>query len=148
MLAQCFFKKKIIIHRTSYHGMLASRVNLLPTYQVFSKPTEPVMLIHLIKWYLQLCRNLRLFISLLCMDTQLSINNSLVSKIKSEALPFGLFEAFLEAAPQLIFQLSLVLRTGYICKYQPLVSSVPSIASVALHHPTSQCHNYYIFMPC
>ena len=77
--------------------MLASRVNLLPTYQVFSKPTEPVMLIHLIKWYLQLCRNLRLFISLLCMDTQLSINNSLVSKIKSEALPFGLFEAFLEA---------------------------------------------------
>jgi hypothetical protein len=50
------------------------------------------------------------------MDTQLSINNALVSRIKSEALPLGLFEAFLEAAPQLIFQLSLVLRRGFISK--------------------------------
>jgi len=50
------------------------------------------------------------------MESQHSINSSLVSKIKSEALPSSLFEAFLEAAPQLIFQLSLVLRTGYISK--------------------------------
>ena len=50
------------------------------------------------------------------MDTQHSINSSLVARIKSETLPSGLYEAFLEAAPQLIFQLSLVLRTGYISR--------------------------------
>jgi hypothetical protein len=50
------------------------------------------------------------------MDTQLSINNDLVSRIEFEALSLGLYEAFLEAAPQFIFQLSIVLRVGYISK--------------------------------
>jgi hypothetical protein len=62
------------------------------------------------------CRNLQLFSSLVCMDTQLSINHDLVSSIKTEALSLGLYEAFLEAAPQFIFQLSTVLRMGYISK--------------------------------
>ena len=59
------------------------------------------------------------------MDTQHSINSSLVARIKSETLPSGLFEAFLEAAPQLIFQLSLVLRTGYISRiFSPEISKL------------------------
>jgi hypothetical protein len=50
------------------------------------------------------------------MDTQLSVNNDLVSSIEFEALSLGLYEAFLEAAPQFIFQMSVVLRVGYISK--------------------------------
>jgi hypothetical protein len=41
------------------------------------------------------------------MDTQLSANNELVSRIKTDALYLGIFEAFLEAAPQFIFQVSI-----------------------------------------
>jgi len=59
-------------------------------------------------------RNLRLFLSLLMMETQLPVNLPLVSKIKREAVTFGLYEAFLESVPQLILQMSIVLRRGYL----------------------------------
>jgi len=48
------------------------------------------------------------------MDTQVPSNCHLVSEIKSEAVTYGLYEAFLESAPQLILQLSIVLRSGFI----------------------------------
>ncbi len=63
-----------------------------------------------------LFRNLRLFLSLLMMETQLPINLTLVNKIKREAVMFGLYEAFLESAPQLILQMSIILRRGYLSK--------------------------------
>ena len=59
---------------------------------------------------------MRLLASLLLMETQLPINSIVVSKIKREAVTIGLIEAFLESAPQLILQLSIVLRTGYLSK--------------------------------
>ena len=51
------------------------------------------------------------------MDTDLSINSALVNQIRGEILPGTLLEGFLEAAPQTIFQLSLVLENGYFSKF-------------------------------
>jgi len=56
----------------------------------------------------------RLFFALAAMDTQLPGNFSLVAKLKGEIVNLGLYEAFLEAAPQFILQCSIVLRTGII----------------------------------
>jgi hypothetical protein len=46
------------------------------------------------------------------MDTQVPENYLLIVKIKGEAVDLGLYEAFLEAAPQFILQASIILRTG------------------------------------
>ena len=62
-------------------------------------------------------RKLRQFFQLMLMDTQLPGNHDLVASIKEEALFDGLFEGFLEAVPQFIFQLSIILRTGVISKF-------------------------------
>jgi hypothetical protein len=48
------------------------------------------------------------------MDTQVAKNYILNVTIKGEAVNFGLYEAFLEAAPQFILQASIILRTGNI----------------------------------
>jgi hypothetical protein len=50
------------------------------------------------------------------MDTQLPMNFPLIIQLKGEAVSLGLYEAFLEAAPQFVLQLSIVLRTGVIGK--------------------------------
>ena len=51
-------------------------------------------------------------VGLALMDTSLPQNSQLVFKMKKEALDSGLFEAFLESAPQMILQCSIALRTG------------------------------------
>ncbi len=43
-------------------------------------------------------------------------NADVVRSINEDALGSGLFEAFLESAPQLILQCSIILRTGNTCK--------------------------------
>jgi hypothetical protein len=67
-------------------------------------------------------RNLRSAVALLLIDTSLEKNVSLILRVKQEALGAATFEAFLEAAPQLILQLSIVLRTGNISKCLFLMS--------------------------
>ncbi len=57
-------------------------------------------------------RNLRLCVALLLMDTSFSQNAPLITSIKRKALGTGLFEAFLEAAPQFVLQSFIILRTG------------------------------------
>jgi len=61
-------------------------------------------------------RNLRSFIALYLTDTSLHQNADVIRSINEEALGSGLFEAFLESAPQLILQCSIILRTGNTCK--------------------------------
>ncbi len=50
------------------------------------------------------------------MDTQVDKNYILIVTIKGEAVDLGLYEAFLEAAPQFILQASIILRTGNTSK--------------------------------
>ena len=54
---------------------------------------------------------------LLMIDTSLAENTSIIRKMKKNAFEAGVYEAFLESAPQFILQSSIVLRTGIICKY-------------------------------
>ena len=55
-------------------------------------------------------------IGLALMDTSLPENSKLVFKLKQEALSSGLFESFLESAPQTLLQCSIMLRTGVTSK--------------------------------
>jgi hypothetical protein len=61
-------------------------------------------------------RNARLWVALLLMDSSLAPNNGIINKIKFETLSSGTLEAFLESAPQLIFQCSIIFRTGSTSK--------------------------------
>ena len=50
------------------------------------------------------------------METSLPGNRKIIMTIQQETVASGLLEAFLESAPQLILQCSIILRTGVICK--------------------------------
>ena len=63
-------------------------------------------------YYCNVCRNFRLFVGLLTLDTTASENHTITLQIQAEAQSRKKFEAFLEAAPQFVFQLSIILRTG------------------------------------
>ncbi len=62
-------------------------------------------------------------------------NSSLILRIKQEALGAATFEAFLEAAPQLILQSSIVLRTGNISKCLFLMSNFFTISHPLAKQP-------------
>ena len=80
-------------------------------------------------------RNLRSAVALLLIDTSLEKNSSLILRVKQEALGAATFEAFLEAAPQLILQLSIVLRTGNISKCLFLMSNFFTISHLFAKQP-------------
>ena len=61
-----------------------------------------------------------MFLSLALMDTSLPENLNVVLTIKKEAFSLGLTAAFLESAPQLILQSSIILRTGYTSMFKEL----------------------------
>ena len=61
-------------------------------------------------------RNLRAFFALLMLDTSLLSNYNTMMIIKKEALNTKNLEAFLESAPQIILQGSIIIRTGNISK--------------------------------
>jgi hypothetical protein len=62
-------------------------------------------------------RYLRALFSLILMDTNLPENSVLINNIMKEALEASIFETYLESAPQFIFQMSIILRTGQIGKF-------------------------------
>jgi hypothetical protein len=59
---------------------------------------------------------LRIFFALLLIDPTLPDNSEQIFLIKQEVLGSAVWESFLESAPQLILQSSIVLRTGNIGK--------------------------------
>jgi hypothetical protein len=65
------------------------------------------------------------------MESSISQNANLILSIKQEALGSGLFEAFLESAPQFILQCSIILKTGKISKFG-FVLLLNTISNVAL----------------
>jgi len=67
-------------------------------------------------YFLNSSRMFQITLTLLTMDTQVPMNFSIITQLKGEAVRLGLYEAFLEAAPQFILQLSIILRTGIISK--------------------------------
>jgi hypothetical protein len=73
---------------------------------------------------------LRIFFALLLIDPTLPDNSEQIFFIKQEVLGSAVWESFLESAPQLILQSSIVLRTGNIGKmyFFVCISLYPKIA--------------------
>ncbi len=67
------------------------------------------------------------FLHILVMDVEDTRKSAMLEKIKREASTLGLHEAFLEAAPQLVLQLSIILRLGYFSKKNHVLYIVPNI---------------------
>ena len=62
-------------------------------------------------------RNFLQFLRLLSMDTDSSRFSREVEKIQRQASWLGFYEAFLEAGPQFVLQMAIVMRFGYVSKY-------------------------------
>ena len=60
----------------------------------------------------------RHFFALLFIDSSLDVNYPVIYKIKLEMLRAGTLETFVESAPQLIFQCSIIYRTGNTSKLE------------------------------
>ena len=61
-------------------------------------------------------RNLQSCVAILLLEPNLIENQKIILTIQTKILHSSLFEAFLESAPQLIWQISIILRIGIISK--------------------------------
>jgi hypothetical protein len=68
--------------------------------------------------YFYKLRNLRTLIGIATFPSSNPHNFMLLSNLKSEAIEISAYEAFLESAPQLTLQISIVLATGEIGKQE------------------------------
>ena len=73
-------------------------------------------------------RNFRLFFGLLTLDTTSTENKEFVLTSKEEAQSHKNFDAFLEAVPQSILQLSIIFQTGTIGEFLPQRVELDSLA--------------------
>ena len=69
------------------------------------------------------------FFALFMLDTNLPSNYNTILIIKKEVLLAKNFEAFLESAPQIILQCSIIVRTGNISKINESFSTILSVGS-------------------
>ena len=60
---------------------------------------------------------MRLLFGLFLLDSSFPHNATLISTLKKEATGAGLYEAFLESAPQFILQCAIILSSGNISEY-------------------------------
>ena len=58
-----------------------------------------------------------MFFSILLLDTALPSTQKTLGLIMMEVSNFNILETFLESAPQLILQSSIIVRTGNICEF-------------------------------
>ena len=74
------------------------------------------------------------------MNTYLPENSQLVFYLKQKALDTGLFEAFLESAPQMILQCSIILRTGVTSKVLVILYSSQPSSFFKLSRRQNRCY--------
>lgn len=118
-ILECYFEKNI-------NGEFEKNV---PKFQLQIKALPKVILDFPM---LQPIKYARHFFALLFTDSSLDVNYAVIYKIKMETIRSGTMEAFVESAPQLIFQCSVICRTGNTSKLV-FVADIHLLSSQLIH---------------